>query len=87
MEDFAGKEVEPIYMAATLREAKRVEEVLTRQGVEYAVKIEPFVRYLLLLIPRRYSGATFYVFSGQSSFCRRALAGAGLSAGLINLPT
>ena len=76
--------MEPIYIAATLREAKRIEEVLTRQGIEYAVEVEPFVRYLFLIIPRRHAGATFHVLSGQGAYCREALAAAGLAAGLID---
>jgi hypothetical protein len=85
IEAFSDKQVEPVYVAATLREARRVEEVLTRQGIEYAVEVEPFVRYLFLLIPRVHAGATFYVLSDQRVFCRKALESAGLRVGLTSV--
>ncbi len=75
--------MEPIYIAGSVEEAECVEEALTRGGIEFAVKVEPFVRYFLHLFPSEHAGAAFYVLSGQSAYCRRILAAAGLSSGLI----
>ncbi|HEY7677350.1 MAG TPA: hypothetical protein VIG69_09775 [Candidatus Methylomirabilis sp.] len=83
MEAFEGRDVEPVFIAGSVREAERVEEVLTRLGIEFAVKIEPFVRYILAVLPSEHEGAAFYVLSGHSAYCRRALAAAGLGSGLM----
>ena len=72
-----------IYIAAHLSEAKRVEEVLTRHGIDYAVEIAPYSTRLLGLFPTRYKGAMFYVVAGQARFCRQALHAAGIMKGLV----
>jgi len=83
MEAFQGRDVELVFIAGSVREAQRVEEVLTQQGFEFAVEIEPFVRYVLEVFPSEHEGAAFYVLSGRSAYCRRALAAAGLASGVI----
>jgi hypothetical protein len=83
IETFEDRDVEPVFIAGSVGEAERVEEVLTQQGIEFAVRIEPFIRYILAVFPSEHEGAAFYVLSGQSAYCRRALAAAGLSSGLI----
>jgi hypothetical protein len=72
-----------IYIASRLSEAKRVEEVLRRTSIDYAVEIAPYATRLLGLIPTQYKGAMFYVFAGQARFCRQALHAAGLTKGLV----
>ncbi|MGH7770683.1 MAG: hypothetical protein ACREQA_00425 [Candidatus Binatia bacterium] len=84
LENFAEKEVARIYIAAELGEAKRVENTLTQNGIDYAVEIEPYVRYNLGSLENK--GAAFYVISGQADFCRRALREAGLKAGIVDGP-
>ena len=37
------QDLERIFIAARLTEARRAEEVLTLEGVEYVVNVEPFV--------------------------------------------
>ena len=54
-----------IYVAARLAEGKRVEEVLTRTGIDYAVEIAPKTIRLLGLFPTRYRRAVFYVAQGR----------------------
>ena len=64
IEAFADRDVEPIFLAAKVREAQRVAEVLTQQGIEFGVKVEPFIRYLLDAFPLEHEGAAFYLLSG-----------------------
>ena len=77
-------DLERIYVASTLRLAKRVEEWLTMAGVDYAVKVEPFGRSLLFGTVRM--GAAFYVPSGQASYCRDQLTAGGLGGGVVDTP-
>lgn len=79
-EDFVDKELERIYLAAELAEAKRVEEVLSANGIDYAVEVERYTR--LSLFSSEYAGAAFYVISGQANFCKRVLVEAGLKTGI-----
>lgn len=83
-EDFGdGKEVVRIYLARALSEAKRVEEVLTNLGIEYAVEVEPYITAMSVVFSSQYKGAAFYVLAGQEEFCRRILTEAGLTAGIV----
>ena len=80
LDDFTDKDVARIYLAGRLAEAKRVEEILSANGINYAVEVERYVT--LSFFSSEYSGAAFYVISGQADFCKRALIEAGLKAGL-----
>lgn len=82
-ETFDGKEIAVVYIAARLSEGKRVEEVLSGHGIDYAVDTEPFQHRLLGIFPVEYEGIGFYVFSFQAEFCRRALRDAGVVQGLV----
>jgi hypothetical protein len=81
-EAFDGKEVAIVYVAGRLQEAKRVEEILSASGVDYAVDVEPF-EGRVLGIRTEYEGLGFYVSSVQADFCRLALRKAGLVQGLV----
>jgi hypothetical protein len=78
-----GKEVARVYIAGRLAEAKRVEQVLSENGIDYALDAEVFRTNLLGFLPSEYEGVAFYVLSGQASRCRQILHGAGLTAGLV----
>ncbi len=80
---FVDKEVAPVYIAGRPGEAKRVERILSDNGIDYVVDIEPFETHLLGVLPVEYEGVKFSVLSGQAGFCRRVLRDAGLRAGLI----
>ena len=80
LNDFADKEVARIYLAGELTEAKRVEEILSVNGINYAVEVEPYVR--LSVFSSEYAGAAFYVLSGQADFCKQVLFEAGLKVGI-----
>jgi len=84
LEEFSGKEVSRIYIAGKLSEAKKVEEVFDRMGVDYAVAIEPYKKLNFFFFPTEYNGAFFYVLSGQMEYCKNLLVGERLTVGLVN---
>lgn len=71
---------ERIFIAGSLREARRVEELLTTAGVDYVVQVEPFTTSVLFS-PR--NGAVFYVTAGQAAYCRSQLMAARLDRGVV----
>ena len=79
-EVLADQAVAPVYMAKTVREARRVEELLSERGVDYTVEVEVFAR-TLLGSPRH--GAMFYVRADQATYCRSALAASGFDRGVV----
>jgi hypothetical protein len=75
---------ERIYLAATVREAKAVEEWLTAAGIDYAVEVEPCGRSFLFGSVRM--GAAFYVDPSHASYCREHLAASGLRRVVEDVP-
>jgi len=82
-EQFGDAPCRRIYIAGSLREARTVEDVLTKAGVEYVVEVEKFGKKLLGVIPREYSGAAFYVLAAHAESSRCLLVGARLKSGII----
>jgi hypothetical protein len=77
------KEVSRIYIAGELAEATRVEAVLARNGIDYAVEVEPYQKPMPTLFSLgTYAGAGFFVLTGQAAFARGALLAAGLRSGI-----
>ena len=72
---------ERIFIAASLRVARRVEEWLTSAGVDYAVQVEPIGRSVLFQAVR--NGAAFYVTSAQAAYWREQLTAAGLNGVVV----
>ena len=75
-------DTERVFVAARLAEAQRVEEVLTHAGVDYLVKVEPFVAGIFSTFRPR-NGAVFYVIVAQADYCRLKLIEAGLGRGVV----
>ena len=82
LDDFSDKEVARIYLAVELGEAKRVEEILSANGIDYVVEVEPYVRSSVFSFSSENRGAAFYVLSGQADFCKQTLFDAGLKVGI-----
>lgn len=76
-------EPERVFIAATLAEARRVEDLLSAEGVDYVVQVEQFIKSVLFG-PR--NGAAFYVASGQAAYCRSRLTASGLGQGVLVEP-
>lgn len=74
-------ELERVYIAGTLAEAKQVEALLTGHGVDYIVQVEEY-RSSILFGPR--NGAAFYVTDAQATFCREQLTTSGFSRGVLH---
>ena len=79
-EALAHHELARVYIAGKLAEAQDVEALLTGNGVDYVVNVEPY-RASILFGPR--NGAAFYVPDSQAEFCREQLAAAGFHRGLL----
>jgi hypothetical protein len=69
-----------VFLTPSLREARRVEEVLTTSGVDYAVRVEA-CGTTLFGSPR--SGAAFYVSDSQADYCRSRLTSVGMELGVL----
>ena len=76
------RDPECVFIAGTLRAARRVEEWLMMAGVEYAVEVEPIGRSMLFGSTRM--GAAFYVASAQAAYCRQQLTAAGFGRGVVD---
>jgi hypothetical protein len=87
LEEFAERELARVYIAGRVNEADRVESALTRQGLDYAVEIEPYLKRVLGIFTSKYSGVAFYVPSGQAAFARSALLAEGLTQGIADEPS
>ncbi len=82
IEPGALSDPEQVYLAATLREARRIEALLTARGVNYATQVEVLGGSSLFGSLRH--GAGFYVTAAQAEYCRDALAQAGFSSGIVH---
>jgi hypothetical protein len=56
---FGDQEMELIYIAKRLKDAMRVEELLTEAGIDYAVEADTYQGGVIFL--RQRTGAFFYV--------------------------
>lgn len=74
-------EISRIYMAGKIREAKNVEALLDRRGIDYAVEMEEFKFFSFF--GWTHLGAAFYVLSAQAPFCRGLLKEQGLVRGIL----
>ena len=83
IESFSDRDVAPVFVAENVREAKQVEELLTRNLIDYAVKVEPFFHYGPSHVTEQ-AGATFYVLTGYATRCRDILEEKGFKDGLVN---
>jgi hypothetical protein len=72
---------EQIFLASSLRTARKVEALLDSRGVDYVVQVEELGRTTLFRTMRHAAG--FYVPAGQASHCRALLADAGLAHGIV----
>jgi len=76
IEDFEGKEISTLCVAAKLSEASRIESALDNEQVDYAVDVAPIVGSMVV---GEREGILFMVLSGQLHYCSNLLKKAGLS--------
>jgi hypothetical protein len=79
-EDLGDRDLARVFIAATMVEARRAEEVLTAHAVRYAVVAEPIGR-TLFGSPR--NAAVFYVVATDADSCASILADNGLEFGVV----
>jgi hypothetical protein len=80
LEEPGDRELARVFIAATLVEARRAEEVLTAHEVRYAVVAEPIGR-TLFGSPR--NAAVFYVALVDADACVSILVSNGLEFGVV----
>lgn len=85
MESFEeGAEIVRVYLAASLAEAQRVEGVLSKAGVEFAVEVEEFASRTALFSGGVRRGAGFWVREALLDGAADALERAGCLEGLVD---
>ena len=80
IEEFSDLDISRIYIAGSAKEADMVEQLLTKNGISYAIEIESYI-HIGIMPSSEHSGVSFYVQSGQSQFCKVLLQENGLSSG------
>ncbi len=80
--EFGEKPASRIFIAGKLREAKRVEKLLTENDISYAVEIEEFIKPGLFFSGVM-KGVAFYVLASERDLCRALFYENGLSKGWI----
>ncbi len=82
MTDLETPEYETIYIAGSIREAERLEELFAEEGIEVQVVPCEFANTISLGGP--YAGVSFGVLPGQAAYCRRVLAERGFRKGIVS---
>jgi hypothetical protein len=72
---FEGKEAVLVYIAKRLRDALRLEEVLTQAGIDYGVEADEYRGGVVFRSVR--TGAFFYVLPNTLDAAREAMARGG----------
>ncbi len=78
-----GTEIVRVYLAASLREAHAVEDVLAGAGVDFAVEVETFASPTALGSNAARQGAGFWIREPDLERAAGALERAGQRAGLV----
>ena len=79
-EEFKGKELVPLCLATKLEEAKEIEGILDRVGIDYTFEIAPVTEQSVfgILFGANKKGVLFLVLTGQLEYCANLLQEAGL---------
>jgi len=84
-EELEGKELEPLCVASKLSDAKKIELVLDKEGIEYTFEIVEYSgkSVFSILFGGVKEGVMFKVLKGQYDFCTKLLTKEGLAKTLI----
>jgi hypothetical protein len=79
-EEFEGHELVPLCLATKLEEAKEIEGILDRVGIDYTFEIAPVTEQSVfgILFGANKKGVLFLVLTGQLEYCANLLQEAGL---------
>ena len=80
--DIPEAEVSRIFIAGSVKEARRIESLLDAEDIEYALVKETFAG-AGLFVALTYDGVAFYVESKHAEKCRTLLRDAGLKKGIM----
>lgn len=69
--EFEGVEIRLVFLARTIREAERVEDLLTENQIEFTALIEYYLAGVLFTTER--AGIGFYVKEDHAPQCRQLL--------------
>jgi hypothetical protein len=80
-EELEGKELSPLCLASKIDEAKEIESVLDRAGMDFTFEITPFTQkgVIGILFGGVKEGVMFLVPSGKYETCKTIVVSAGLS--------
>lgn len=81
--EFGERETRLVFIARNVKEAERVEELLTEKDVDFAVGMERYVSGLLFASER--AGIGFHVLESQAA-CARTLLRRDFKAGVVEEP-
>ena len=70
-DELGERETRLVFIASSVAEAERAEEVLTEHGIDYAVALERYVAGLLFA--RERAGVGFHVLEAQATLSRTVL--------------
>ena len=76
---FEGRDMSLVHVSRKLKEALKVEELLTEAGVDYAVEPDEYRGTWLFLIPVARIGAFFYVPAERAAGARELLRAGGFA--------
>ena len=74
---FGEREMELIQLSRKLKEALKVEAILTDAGIEYTLEVDSYKGTMFLVIPTERKGVFFYVPTEDAASVRDLLAGSG----------
>ncbi len=74
-----------VYIAGHVAEAEKVERVLTEQGIDYTISLEPFMKSSATgtVFGGTYAGVFFFVPSDRQDACRDVLHAQGLRETMV----
>ena len=75
-------EPEQIYLASSIRAARKVEAMLDARGIDYVIQVEDLGRSTLFGTRRHAAG--FYVTAAEAAQCRSLLADGGVAYGIVD---
>jgi hypothetical protein len=81
--EFEDIDARLIFLARTIKEAERVEQILNDQGIDFTVQLEFYLAGILFT--RERAGIGFYVYADQAESCRELLR-RNFKAGIVDEP-
>lgn len=80
-EELSGTSLSLVYIADSTVDAERVERVLSEQGIDYTLRLEPFMKSSAVgtVFGGIYTGVFFFIATTQHEVCRDLLRSTGFA--------